>query len=236
MALDRASLSAPAFVATLLVLAVAVVAWGRFVSLNGYPAAVAVRVQTSLEDLGCTVWRDPGRRDWTRDWWRETLGRSVKIMVTTPEGFGDAELAEAAALLTDEPSVCLGLDQSAVTPAGLQAIKGIKHLQAISLPDRLANSSDFALLANAPELYLVSLEGEGLSNESVRSLAQLPTLTHLVLIAPLLGDEALEHVRQLEQLTHFIYFKTPLSQQALDALRKARPSLQVIEHKPRYGC
>jgi hypothetical protein len=50
------------------------------------------------------------------------------------------------------------------------------------------------------------------------------------------GCDALEHVRQLQQLTHFIYFRTRFSEAALEALRKARPSLQVIEHKPRYGC
>jgi hypothetical protein len=231
MALDRARLSAPAIVAALIVLAV-----GRYVRMNSAPGAVAKRVQTSLEDLGCTVWRDPGRRDWTREWWRETLGRSVKIIVTMPKGFGDAELAEAAVLLSGEPAAALWLDQSEVTSEGLRALTGIKHLQAISLPSRLTTPNDLATLATAPELFFVSLGGEGLSNESVQSLARLPKLSHLLLVAPLLDDEALEHVRELERLTHFIYFKTPFSQQAPGALRQARPSLQVIEHKPRFGC
>ncbi|MFO0896390.1 MAG: hypothetical protein U0836_03075 [Pirellulales bacterium] len=219
-----------------MVLAVGVVAWGRYVSLNSSPEARARWVQASLEGLGCTVWRDPGRRDWTREWWRETLGRSVKIMVTAPEGFGDAELAEAAVLLSEEPAVALWLGQSEVTSDGLHALAEIKHLQAITLPARQTTPDDFATLAKAPELFLVALAGDGLSDEALKPLSQLPALTHLLVVAPLLGDEALEHVRQLEQLTHFIYFKTPFSQQALDALRKARPSLQVIEHKPRYGC
>ena len=148
----------------------------------------------------------------------------------------ESELAEAAVLLSEEPAVALWLGQSEVTSDGLHALAEIKHLQAITLPARQTTPDDFATLAKAPELFLVALAGDGLSDEALKPLSQLPALTHLLVVAPLLGDEALEHVRQLEQLTHFIYFKTPFSQQALDALRKARPSLQVIEHKPRYGC
>jgi hypothetical protein len=126
-------------------------------------------IDQALERMGCTVWREGGADWFAQAVWQGSCGDSVRTVVTAPEGFSDADLAQATELLADAPGVAIWLESSAVTSQGLEALAKVEDLQAVSVSAGHATPAVARVVSQSPKLTMVCLDGRNLQAESVES-------------------------------------------------------------------
>jgi hypothetical protein len=126
-------------------------------------------IDQALERMGCTVWREGGADWFAQAVWQGSCGKSVRTVVTAPEGFSDADLAKAAELLADAPGVAIWLESSAVTSQGLEALATVEDLQAVSVSAGHATPAVARVVSQSPRLAMVCLDGRKLPAETFES-------------------------------------------------------------------
>ena len=114
---------------------------------------------------------------------------------------GDAALADLKPLT--EQLVWLSLAGTAVTDAGLEALKAFKNLQ------------------------ILHLEKTSISDAGLAHLRGLPELRYLNLYGTKVTDQGLEHLKGLSKLKNLYVWQTSVTETGAGALGKALPSVNI---------
>lgn len=137
----------------------------------------------------------------------------------------DADLQIICQTLADLEHLRLRL--SPVTDLGAAAIKNLKKLRLINLPQAKLTAKGIASWLEMEQLNHVRLGGAQLDDQAMAVLAKLPHLQSLHLIGPKITENGLMELVAAKNLTSFYLDDCPIHDAAWSKLRQQRPDLHV---------
>jgi hypothetical protein len=166
------------------------------------------------------------------EWLRNQVGDPVfratdKVVAVMLQGekFGDVDLA-CIDELTDVER--LYLDNSLVTDAGLQNLRGMSELRILDLGGTRVTDSGLSHLGGLKKLECIFLDGSGVTSDGLVYLMGLPSLGELYLAGTQVDDGALDTLKGMSSLKYLSIGQTRITDAAIADLRRIRPDLEVV--------
>lgn len=121
------------------------------------------------------------------------------------------------------------LDDTAITDAGIPAMKGYSRIEAIFLKNAAITDESLKTIGRLKSLAELNLDGTKITSEGLASLTGLSNLKRLVLNNTALDDAGLEKLAPMSNLGKVDVANTSVTADGIRALQKAIPGLDVAK-------